>query len=474
MASDRISEIVVAVENRKYFRAIEYTWRILLDPYGVRLRIVAYSDLSHPDSRPLLISYGKSQPPVRYPFHIHIYESDLFGPTFLSSSSLPRTPLQQEDGLPLLYSAESHKPLREEKFLAVPFDVVASAFFMVSRYEEWVLDRRDELGRFQARDSFAFQQGFLERPVVDEYSRWLQRLIRSLGLRMEERRRFGDFAIALSHDIDTVSSGWLEAIKHELLHPARPKVTLKNLARIIETRLHGRDLYFNFDDILELERAYDARSTFFILKRTGDRRDAKYDYRSKLFREVFARMLEGGWEIGLHGSFRSVVERASLADEKRALEAALGAQVAGNRQHFLRMDVAHAWRTQQRAGLRYDATLGYADAAGFRAGLARPFHPFDVKNLEPFSIVEVPLVIMDGSYQKYGGLDAERVWSRVIPLLEEIKRHHGAASVLWHNTFFTPYKFRGYREVYVQLLKWVREQGGELTTCQRVAERLHS
>ena len=49
----------------------------------------------------------------------------------------------------------------------LPFDPFAASFYMLSRYEEYVSDEKDHLGRFPARSSLAYQNNFLDKVVVD-------------------------------------------------------------------------------------------------------------------------------------------------------------------------------------------------------------------------------------------------------------------------------------------------------------------
>ena len=48
-------------------------------------------------------------------------------------------------------------------------DILAASFFMLTRWEEYVNRTRDNHNRFQATASLAYKQGFLDRPIVNEY-----------------------------------------------------------------------------------------------------------------------------------------------------------------------------------------------------------------------------------------------------------------------------------------------------------------
>ena len=59
----------------------------------------------------------------------------------------------------------------------VKFDVFASAFYLVSRYEEYLPHLRDQYNRFNAIYSFAFKHGFLQKPMLNYYAKFLFDLI---------------------------------------------------------------------------------------------------------------------------------------------------------------------------------------------------------------------------------------------------------------------------------------------------------
>ena len=49
----------------------------------------------------------------------------------------------------------------------LPFDIFASSFYLLSRYEEYLPHVTDDFGRFMAKESLAYNHRFLNQPVVD-------------------------------------------------------------------------------------------------------------------------------------------------------------------------------------------------------------------------------------------------------------------------------------------------------------------
>ena len=59
----------------------------------------------------------------------------------------------------------------------IKFDIFASAFFLISRYEEYLPHLRDQYNRFSAQYSFAFKNGFLQKPMINYYAEFLFSLL---------------------------------------------------------------------------------------------------------------------------------------------------------------------------------------------------------------------------------------------------------------------------------------------------------
>ena len=60
---------------------------------------------------------------------------------------------------------------------AIPFDIFTAAFYLLSRYEEYLPHVKDHLGRFSAQRVWAFKYNFLDSPVIDIWSYKLKVLL---------------------------------------------------------------------------------------------------------------------------------------------------------------------------------------------------------------------------------------------------------------------------------------------------------
>lgn len=185
--------------------------------------------------------------------------------------------------------------------------------------------------------------------------------------------------------------------------------------------------------LLDAGEKYGFRSTLFAVARKGHHRDPNYDIEN--LRQRLRDATESGFEVALHGSYRSVIEDGTLEGEARALEEVIGERVIGGRQHWLRFDNHQKlFRAVKRAEFVFDSTLGFADVAGFRNGASFAFPPYDFDNEEAFGFLEFPLVLMDGNLEAAARNCGETPSSIADEILNASRRWGwGGAAALWHN-----------------------------------------
>jgi hypothetical protein len=234
--------------------------------------------------------------------------------------------------------------------------------------------------------------------------------------------------------------------------------------------LRGTDPNWRFEEIVAEERRRGASgSTFFVLAGHQDPHDgaapATYE---ELRPRLVETLLAAGAEVGLHGSYAAADDPHVLAEEKAVLDALAGI-VEGHRYHYLRGDPHRNLAPLAGLGLRYDTTLAFPDAVGFRAGIAHPFRPWDFAREQPLDLLEIPLAVMDATLaeERYLGLAAKRAEPQLMRLLDWAGEHGGAFAVLWHPDRFDPVTSAGWDRLYSRLLDGIAARGG---SCMSAAE----
>jgi hypothetical protein len=342
-------------------------------------------------------------------------------------------------------------------------DELADAFFHLARVEEGN-GPRDEHGRFRAQWS-----------CLDPLDPPLERLRLELGVAAPR------FTVALTHDVDSpwrwtpiglrgAAARLKGDVRHGRLGPAVREAT--GLAAAPLHRVRGTDPNWRFEEIVSEERRRGATgSTFYILAGHHDSHDgAAPETYDRLRPRLVETLREAAAEIGLHGSYRGASDPALLTHEKTTLEQLTG-PVEGHRYHYLRADPHTNLAPLADAGFEYDTTLGFPDAVGFRAGIARPFRPWDFARDAPLDLLEIPLAAMDATLaeERYLGLSAKRAEPRLTRLLDWSAEHGAMFAILWHPDRFDRLTSAGWDRLYSKLLDGVRQRGGVCVSAAELA-----
>ena len=342
-------------------------------------------------------------------------------------------------------------------------DDVADAFFHLARVEERN-GRRDEHGRFRAAWS-----------CLDPLDPPLEHLRQKLGV---PRQRF---TVALTHDVDSPwrwtpigLRGAAARLKSDVRRARFGAATREaaGLATAPLHRLRGTDPNWRFDEIVAEERRRGATgSTFYVLAGHHDSHDGAAPETYDRLRPRLVDTLRGaGAEVGLHGSYLAATDPVLLAEEKSALERLAGS-LDGHRYHYLRADPHANLAPLAAAGLAYDTTLGFPDAVGFRAGIARPFRPWDFEHDAPLDLLEIPLAAMDATLaeERFLGLSAKGAEPQLMRLLDWGAEHGAMFAILWHPDRFDRLTSAGWDRLYSRLLDGVRERGGVCVSAGELA-----
>ncbi len=354
--------------------------------------------------------------------------------------------------IPFLYTDKIAKEIitQKDNKIIINYDIVASAFYFLSGLDEILNKNYDKLGRFKYKNSLIEKLNLIGVPVVNYYFSIFYDALELAGKNPKRKNLWdsSDFAVFLSHDIDVCKSAWFEAGKYELF-----KGNLFKVIKLLGNKIIGKDDWFNFEKITEIEKNYNAKSTFFFLPEKGKKynlKNADYDIKSQAIQTILENLKNTGFEIGVHGSFGTHNNPDKLKDNIEKIST----DVIGNRFHFLMFDNNKTPATLELANIKYDSTIGFAEHIGFRRATCYPFYLFDFKYKKISPVIEIPLMVMDATlkYAKYMNLTPDEAVKNILPIIKEIKKFGGVFTILWHNTFFSQYKYEGWKDVYIEIL----------------------
>ena len=130
------------------------------------------------------------------------FKLDVYG----TEQAMPTLPLSSWRGIPLLFGEPREEWSADGSQLIIHADLLASTYFLISRYEEmYRRNERDTYGRFPGKSSLPYRAGFLHRPIVDEYGEALRQIILEEGIAMRYNLR-----------LSAVQLPWLEELPARL------------------------------------------------------------------------------------------------------------------------------------------------------------------------------------------------------------------------------------------------------------------
>jgi hypothetical protein len=373
-------------------------------------------------------------------YKIIIIPSDFFNETVYGTrQSLPAFPLKNIEGIPFLFGTDNIE--YKGNTTIVHADLVASAFFLLTRYEEFVKRNvRDEHGRFPGKKSLPYLTEFIDRPVVDEYGMFLLRLLAGDKIKQLKPNRSLS-KIYLTHDVDSpfYCRSWRNVFRI-IKETRNPVYAILQKFKPLED-----DRNFTFPYFLKNEDRFkqvlgDKCNICMFFKAGGKARQDKpvYNLENKDIRQLIKLCNLYNTKIGLHSSYNSSNNLSMIALEKSRLEQSLGIKITDNRNHFLASREPEDMENLIKAGITDDYTMGYADVAGFRLGTSKPVRFINPATRRLTSLILHPLVIMDATLQekKYMDLTYEESLEYCSNLINNVKQVNGEFVVLWHNTSF--------------------------------------
>lgn len=459
--------IYIYIENKNFINKIEYVFNNIFFNLGLNNIFVNKVDKIEYSDKDIAIIYSASKEyeedikrQRKFLYYIVIKDSmKIFNENYyMNEHSLYNLDVKtynftNDMELVSLFSSEcnifSSKIIENEvSIFTTNLDIISNAFFMLTRYEEVISSnpKKDIHGRFVGKESVAYKNNFLHRPIVNEYILFLWNIIEEFNLGYKKKNWWNNkqFATCLTHDVDKVFK--YSTLKNEIKNCGRFLIRDKSISKAVKNlilfisskRNYKKDLFWNLDELIDKELKREFKSSFYFMSGGNSKVDNNYSVKDKRIIELIQFVENKGFEAGYHGSYNSYNNLAIMKCEKNKLDKLIKNKDYGCRQHYLRFNIPETWNIQQKLGITYDATLGYADCEGFRCGYCFPYKPYDLINDRIIDIWEIPLIVMEGTIvdKQYSNLDRREGMKKIKQLIKITKKYNGVFNILWHNSSF--------------------------------------
>lgn len=340
------------------------------------------------------------------------------------------------------------------KTSALPFDMFAASFYLLSRYEEYLPHIRDQYDRFDAGESIAVQGKFIHKPIIDIWALKLKKVLKERFPQLRFKERSYNYINTV--DIDNAYAYKQKGLMRTMGGFARSLVKLDFsdfIRRLKVLAGFEADPYDTYQFLKDLQDEYTFKSIYFFLLADYGVNDKNVPHYNRKFQSLIKSIGDYA-QIGIHPSFNSNKDSEKIRTEIERLAGIVHREVIKSRQHFLILHLPHTYRRLIDLDIIEDHTMGYASETGFRAGTCTPFYFYDL-DLETKTALKVyPFAVMDATLQYYKKLSIEDAVEHTKQLIDEVRKVNGTFISLWHNeTLSEEGVWRGWRKIYIETVK---------------------
>lgn len=318
----------------------------------------------------------------------------------------------------------------------LPFDLFGAAFWLLSRYEEYLPHKTDKFNRFHYKTSVAYQHDFLEIPLVNLWQFELKKILEKKFPELKFKPRSYNFISTI--DVDNaflykdkgavrVMAGYIS----DLLH--RNFSGMKQRTLILLNK--KEDPFDCYDFLIQSNKEMKIASIYFFLLGDYGVNDKNIAASNRHFQALIKHISDYS-QIGIHPSFGSGDKIQQLLIEINRLASITHKQVKESRQHFSILKFPYTYNALLQAGITDDYSMGYTNRNGFRTSYCHPFKWYNILEESVSSLTLHPFVFTENTLEYDAGLNKSNFIEQTLPFIEEVKKYGGELISIFHNNSF--------------------------------------
>lgn len=330
------------------------------------------------------------------------------------------------DGIPAFFSVNEKS--------AIPFDIFAASFYLLSRYEEYLPHVKDDKGRYPASESLAFQNKFLQLPIVDIWAYKVKELFQKVFPEMVFPKRqlkiHNILSILRPYAYDQkglikTTIAYLNDVK---------KLNFRRIGERTKVLIGARkDPFDTFTWIVNISKRSTSKLTaFFLLGENETYYESFNTYRKKY--KLLIKYVGDYKEIGLLYSTSSTKNYNTLRDEIKRMEQITKRSLSSSKQCIYYVNLPENYRNLVEFEIEKDYSMAYPTIPGFRAGTCTPFLFYDLDFEIKTPLLLQPIALTSDILYNKSDADIE---TQVHSLLNEVRKVNGTFSIVFNNEDFT-------------------------------------
>lgn len=318
----------------------------------------------------------------------------------------------------------------------VPFDIFASSFYLISRYEEYFAYEPDKHSRFTSDQSIADQGGFLEEPIVDQ---WAYKLVSKIKIKypsFEIPKKVFEFIPTI--DIDAAFAYQHKGFYRAFLGTIQSIFLLKfeDVKNRIKVYLRLKPDPFDVYNIVFAMLKDWPNTIWFVLAGNYGRYDKNISIHNHAMKSIVSRIGKD-FRVGIHPSYQSGTNIERVREELSKLVDVLECGVIQSRQHFLRLFLPVTYRNLVSLGITEDYSMGYSNRSGFRAGTCTPFYFYNLREEKVVNLRVFPFQTMDFTMCQQMKMTPSQAVDHIMSLIAKVRAVNGTFISIWHNEYLS-------------------------------------
>ena len=315
----------------------------------------------------------------------------------------------------------------------LPFDIFAASFYLLSRYEEYLPQVKDEKGRFLASESIAFKAGFLQDPVVDIWAYKFKDLLLQTfpDIKYSARKPCFHTIINASQPLLYKNKGLLRT----LIGFFNDLISF-NLKSIFDRSsvLFGfrKDPFNTFNWIINSVKKSKSSLTVFFLLGASKIFEESLNSQKESFK-LLIKNVSDYQEIGLIFSDEALNSLTVLNEEKEKIEAITNRTLRRSMNNEYLVSLPHNYRNLIELEIATDFTMVYENVIGFRASTCSPFlfYDLDYEIVTPLKIHPISLTT-----KGLNKTPTSKKTETIQKMMESVKKVNGTFSMIFDNYNF--------------------------------------
>lgn len=356
-------------------------------------------------------------------------------------------------GLPIIYGADYYD--EKAQTIICGIDIFASAFFCLTRWEEFLLGR-EKTGKCDEEQLLCVRSNCTRRAIVNEYLDWLKEIFDKMGI-VYTANNFHN--IMITHDVDRCYLSSFAVLLKNLSSLAfkdkQYRKAFSLLKKYLTYKINNQSPFDSYDELMDYSDRYGLKNHFYFKACTSGESGWTYSVNEVKVTNSIKNIIKRGHYVGIHPSESTFNNNSQFECEYQRLCAIVGGNIIrGGRNHglFYNMNTFTQWNDL----FQYDSGLGYQYFNGFRCGICYPYHMFDIVNREKMDLMEIPFIAMD-SVAMRNKWTPEETLIDVRETIDIVNKYQGTICINWHSNLINTIERKHHKKIYFKIVDYLAQ-----------------